>query len=725
MTESDLKWSGFHVPSLINDYVADAITTELQSHKGVFKVECDRFLNQVVISHDNEQITVGQLHRLLAREDPKCQKWVGQIQLGSNGGGSIWLLAVPAILSAILLVIGSVLHLVANLKLNSLANWFDATVPNNAQTCYLVAAIIAGAVILKQGIEQFVSGNLSVYHLVWVLIPALFATGHSFEAAVLAVCINICVWILERAIRKSTNLLYSQTPRFPTTCRSLASKNSQSIERETICLEPGDLVEVWPGEQIPADSTITQGESAISMQYLTGDANAIDTGVGDTVYAGSINIEKAIQVEVIRRRFDSVLPGCLRTLHRAAGDRIALQLRSQKFVAILLSMLVIASGVVMLVGPILPGQSWDQWLYRGLVLLSLTCPFAILLRSSTVVIQAVARAAANGIFVGSAVQLDQLCELNVIAFEKGGCITYPELNIERVSLLAGDIDVNELMTLALSVEVGVEHPISDAISKYAREHQIQPRSCTDRQLKPGIGVEGTVDGQKIWVGNLRIPREHGILRSDEQSLIASIADEGFTPILIGRGPEIIGVIGLTNPIRSGVETAIKRLKRMGVSHSVLLSGDHSGVTDKLAEQLGFDRSTTELLSAEKVSLLELIRRDYGAAIAVGDGVVDAEVLQAAAVGIAMNVRHKDATSNAGIAVLHDDATQVAGLMDLARQVQANLMRGNMVAITSKIGVAALAIVGLGFVWLAMLVETLQVLMAVYSVSKVEFQNTAV
>ena len=164
---------------------------------------------------------------------------------------------------------------------------------------------------------------------------------------------------------------------------------------------------------------------------------------------------------------------------------------------------------------------------------------------------------------------------------------------------------------------------------------------------------------------------------------------------------------------------------MGVTHSVLLSGDHSGVTDKLAEQLGFDRSTTELLSAEKVSLLELIRRDYGAAIAVGDGVVDAEVLRAAAVGVAMNVRHKDATSNAGIVVLHDDATQVAGLMDLARQVQANLMRGNMVAITSKIGVAALAIVGLGFVWLAMLVETLQVLMAVYSVSKVEFQNTAV
>jgi len=720
MTESLVNWSGFHVSSLANDEVANEIAAELQSHKGVRKVECDRFLNQVAISHDADQISHGQLHRLLNRLDSGSQVWSKRSNVNPGDPGVNWILAAPCVLGLVFFLIGAVLHLNANLDRANFADWFDGAVPSHAQTCYLIAAIIAGAVILHEGVLRFTTGHLSVFHLAWILIPALFITGHPFESAMLTVCISICVWILDRTLRRCRAKLYTQAPRFPSSCRSLATKNSQSIERETICLEPEDLVEVWPGEQIPADGVVVTGESAINMQHLTGNAMAINTCVGEKVYAGAINLEKNLQVQVRRRRFDSVLPNCLRTLHRAASDKIGLQLRSQQLAGLILSILVIACGVVMIVGPLLPGQTWDPWLYRGLVLLSLSCPFAILVRSSTVVTRAVAQAAANGFIIGSALHLDQLSSLNVVAFEKRGCVTYPKLEVERVSLLAGDIDVKELMSLALSVEVGVDHPISDAIAKYAREHQIHPRTCTDRKVRAGIGVEGVVDGDKIWVGNLRIPREYGILHSDQQALIAAIAEEGFTPVLVGRGPEVVGIIGISNPIRFGIDKSVEKLKRLGITHSILLSGDHSVVTDQLAEQLGFDRATTELLAEDKAGLLERVRSDFGAAVAIGDGVVDKVVLQAAAVGIAMNVRNQEAVSNAEIAVLHDDATQVAGLFGLAKQVQANLSRGNLLVVIAKLGVAALAIVGVGFVWLAILIETILVCTAAYSGSKIDF-----
>ncbi len=724
MTESLVNWSGFYVPSLANDEIANEIAVELESHKGVRKVECDRFLSQVAILHDADQISRGQLHRLLSRLDSDTQLWSKRSNEKSGEPRLNWTLVAPSAVGLVFFIVGAGLHLSTNLGRANFADWFDGAVPSHVQTCYLIAAMTAGVIILREGVLRFTAGKLSMFHLAWILIPALFVTGHPFESAMLATCISICVWMLDRTLRRCRAALYFQAPRFPSSCRSLASKNSHSIERETICLEPDNLVEVWPGEQIPADGIVLAGASAINMQHLTGNASAINTGVGDKVYAGAINLEKILQVQVQRRRFDSVLPNCLRTLHRAASDKIGLQVRSQQLAGLVLSILVIACGVVMIVGPLLPGQTWDQWLYRGLVLLSLACPFAILIRSSTVVARAISQAAANGFIIGSALHLDQLNRLNVVAFEKGGCVTYPNLKVERVSLLAGDIDVKELMSLALSVEVGVDHPISDAIVSYAREHQIQPRTCTDLNARPGIGVEGVVDGDKIWVGNLRIPREHGILHSDQQALIAAIAEEGYTPVLIGRGPEVVGVIGVSNPVRAGIDDSVRQLKRLGITHSILLSGDHSVVTDQLADQLGFDRSTTELLAEDKVGLLQLVQRDFGAAIAVGDGIIDGLVLQEAAIGIAMNVRSQDAVSNAEIAVLHDDATKVAGLLGLAKQVQASLSRGNLLAVFSKLGVATLAIVGIGFVWLAILVETILVCMAAYSVSKVEFSAPA-
>ena len=720
MTESLVNWSGFYVPSLANDEIANEIVVELESHQGVRKVECDRFLNQVAISHDADQISRGQLHRLLSRLDSGSQLWSKRSKTNPGEPSLNWTLFASSAVGLVFFIVGAVLHLSTNLSRANFADWFDGAVPSHAQMCYLIAAMTAGGVILYEGVMRFATGKLSMFHLAWILIPVLFVTGHAFESAMLATCISICVWIHDQMRQRCRAALYFQVPRFPSSCRSLASKNSQSIERETICLEPDDLIEVWPGEQIPADGVVLAGESAINMQHLTGNLRAINTGVGDKVYAGAINLEKVLQVQVQRRRFDSVLPNCLRTLHRAASDKIALQVRSQQLAGLVLSILVIASGVVMIVGPLLFGENWDQWLYRGLVLLSLACPFAVLIRSSTIVTRAIGQAAANGFIIGSALHLDQLNRLNVVAFEKGGCVTYPNLSVERVSLLAGDIDVNELMSLAVSVETGVEHPLSDAIVNYAREHQIQPRTCSDRKVRAGIGVEGVVDGDKIWVGNLRIPREYGILHSDQEALIAAIAEEGYTPVLIGRGPEVVGVIGISNPVRIGIDDSMKQLKRLGITHSILLSGDHSVVTDQLAEQLGFDRSTTELLAEDKVGLLQLVRSDFGGAIAIGNGIIDGPVLQEAAVGIAMNVRSTDAVSNAEIAVLHNDATKVAGLLGLAKQVQASLSKGNLLAVLTKLGLAALAILGVGFVWLAILAETILVCMAAYSVSKFQF-----
>ncbi len=486
-------------------------------------------------------------------------------------------------------------------------------------------------------------------------------------------------------------------------------------------LQVGEAILVRPGERIAMDGRITAGETTVNQAPITGESMPVDKAVGDAVFAGSINGEGVLQVEITRLAADNTISRMIQMIEQAQEKRAPAQRFIDRFARVYTPAVVLLALLVAILPPLLfdqpfwvPGDPAAGWLYRALGLLVVACPCALVISTPVTVISAITNAARNGVLIKGGIYLETLSRVRAIAFDKTGTLTSGRPAVVRVKSLgcmdeiSGRCDnCDDLLAMAMAVEQHSEHPLARAIVDASTARgvaAIYPPADGVRAVT-GRGVVGRVAEQDVMIGSHRYFDELVPHELDDCRALQDAAANGQTGLLISADDQYLGYITVADSVRSGSRQVISELRKVGVPHLVMLTGDEAGAARKVAAEVGMEEVRAGLLPEDKVAAVTALRDEYGYTAMVGDGINDAPALAAADVGIAMGAAGTaQALETADIALMSDDLTKLPFAVRLARAG----MRTIRINVGFSLGLKALflaaMLAGVGTMWMAVLAD---------------------
>ncbi|HID06018.1 MAG TPA: heavy metal translocating P-type ATPase, partial [Armatimonadetes bacterium] len=417
---------------------------------------------------------------------------------------------------------------------------------------------------------------------------------------------------------------------------------------------------VKPGEKIPADGIIVQGQSSINEALLTGESKPVEKGDGDQVIGGAINGEGAIVVEVTRTGAESYLAQVIQLVREAQESRSRTQDIANR-AAFWLTLIALSAGSITLAIWLVAGKEFVFALERMVTVMVITCPHALGLAVPLVVAVSTALAARNGLLIRDRNAFEQARNLKAIVFDKTGTLTQGRFGVTDIIAL-GDTTEEHVLALAASLEAQSEHPIAQGIVQAAQERRLKLHPVSEFHAIPGKGAQGGVNGASVSVVSPGYLQENGLSINDER--IERIAADGKTVVYVLEDGRVIGAIALADVIRSESREAIQQLKMMGIQ-CMMLTGDNKYVAQWVARELGLDDFFAEVLPHEKAEVIERIRERELSVAMVGDGVNDAPALVRADVGIAIGAGTDVAVEAADIVLVRNDPRDVVSIVKLA------------------------------------------------------------
>ncbi|MEM5774768.1 MAG: heavy metal translocating P-type ATPase, partial [Anaerolineaceae bacterium] len=465
-------------------------------------------------------------------------------------------------------------------------------------------------------------------------------------------------------------------------------------------LNPGDLIMVKPGEKIPMDGLVKEGSSHINQASITGESRPVEKTPGARVYATSLNGEGALVVEVTHRVEDNTISRMIRLVEEAQEKRAPAQRFVDRFAQVYTPLVVVIAFLVAVIPPLFfqqpllnPDPNTHGWLYRGLALLVVGCPCALVISTPVSIISAISNAAKQGILIKGGIFLEELDKIKVFAFDKTGtltegrpavvsfssvnCINPADLAARRGEHILVKLEhlkhcqsCSELFAVAGAVEQFSEHPLARAIVAAAQQSNLTERyQAADVKAVAGKGIFGRVNGQNVVIGSHTYFDEKGLDHQDYCQLVEQDASHGLTPVMVGRDDDYIGTITVGDLLRPNSKNAMKSLKGSGLQATVMLTGDHADVARVIAPAAGVDAYHAQLLPEDKVEAVRTLQAQYGKIAMVGDGVNDAPALAAADVGIAMGSAQggsDQAMETGDITLMSDNLGRLSFLLRLSR-----------------------------------------------------------
>jgi Cd2+/Zn2+-exporting ATPase len=444
---------------------------------------------------------------------------------------------------------------------------------------------------------------------------------------------------------------------------------------------------------------------------VTGESLPIEKTAGDEVYAGTINGRGALEIVVTRLRRDSTLARIIDLVDRAQAQRAPSQAFVDRFARIYTPVVLAAAVLVAVLPPVLLGSEWSTWIYRSLVLLVISCPCALVISTPVSIVSALAAAARKGVLIKGGARLEKLAGVRCIAFDKTGTLTKGVLTVMEVVPFNGATP-DDVLRLAAALESRSEHPIGRAIVERALAPaaevagQVLRRSSplvppTSFQALPGRGAEGLIGSVPVVVGSHRLFEERGLCSPALEEALTALAARGLSTVMVAAGGKAIGVIGVADEPREAARDAIELLRRQGIEHVALLTGDHAPAARALAESLGIDAWRANLLPEDKVTAVHELRAQYGTLAMVGDGVNDAPALASADVGMAMGVAGSDAAlETADVALMADELLKIPYALRLSRATSRNIRANIGFSLVLKGAFLLMAIAGTATLWMA-------------------------
>jgi Cd2+/Zn2+-exporting ATPase len=492
-------------------------------------------------------------------------------------------------------------------------------------------------------------------------------------------------------------------------------------------LNVGDRVIVKPGERIPMDGQVTSGRSAVNQAPITGESVPVEKGPGADLFAGTINGDCALEMEVTRLAADNTLSRLIHLVEEAQNRKTPAQRYLDKFARIYTPAVVVGAALVAVIPPLLFGQPFldpvgeegHGWLYRALTLLVIACPCALVIATPVAVISAISAGARQGILIKGGMVLEALGRVKIVAFDKTGTLTQGRPAVVElacadnccaearlVDLMIPCLHCDDMLAAAAALERYSTHPVAHAVTAAADERSVPHLQAAAIENLPGQGIRGRVGQRQVTVGS------HAFLHSDKRELVdfcrrvTNAEASGHTTLLIRADNAVQGYLAVSDPARPTTRASLTKLKKVGVTRTVMLTGDNAKVAAALGKHLGIAEVQAELMPEDKVKAIRTLVDQHGDTVAmVGDGVNDAPALAAASVGIAMGATGTaQALETADVALMADDLSQLPAAIRLGRRANRTIRFNIWFALAIKLIFLLIALSGAATLWMAVVAD---------------------
>ena len=469
--------------------------------------------------------------------------------------------------------------------------------------------------------------------------------------------------------------------------------------RETVAqrdLRPGDVIEVAAGGRLPADGQLLSPFASFDESALTGESVPVERNAGERVAAGATSVDRLVQLTVISEPGDSAIDRILKLIEEAEERRAPIERFIDRFSRIYTPAIMVVALLVAIVPPLLFAGAWLPWIYKGLTLLLIGCPCALVISTPAAITSGLAVAARRGALIKGGAALEQLGRVRQVAFDKTGTLSIGQPRVTAVMTTA-DIGENELLALAAAVEQGSSHPLAQAVVREAEQRQLVIPPASGQRALAGSGIEAQVEGRQVLIcaaGKNRDPQY------DEP--IQQLESAGQTVVLVMRDEALLGIVALRDTLRDDARQAVDELHQLGVQ-GIILTGDNPRAAAAIASELGL-AFRAGLLPADKVQAVMALNTESPLAM-VGDGINDAPAMKAATIGIAMGSGTDVALETADAALTHNRLTGLAQMISLARATHANIRQNIAIALGLKGIFLVTTLLGLTGLWLAVLADT--------------------
>ena len=466
-------------------------------------------------------------------------------------------------------------------------------------------------------------------------------------------------------------------------------------------LAPGQIVLVRPGDRIPADGVIRSGLSGVDESPVTGESVPRTKGEGDEVFAGSINTEALLKVEVTRASADNTIARIIKLVEEAESARAPTERFIDRFSRYYMPFIVGLAALVAIVPPLGFGADWNTWIYRALSLLLIGCPCALVISVPASIASALSAGARRGLLMKGGAVIEAIARVKAVTFDKTGTLTEGRPQVVDVVPAAGAGDA-ALLQAAAAVEAGSSHPLAKAIVARTQGLALAIPAAVGGRAMAGKGVEATVAGRLVQVVSPRHAAELKVLAAASEAEATRLEAEGKTVVCVLKEGQLLGLIALRDEPREDARDGIRQLSELGVS-AIMLTGDNARTAKAIAGTLGLD-ARAELMPEDKVRAIRELAAT-GGVMMVGDGINDAPALAQASVGVAMGSGTDVALETADAAVLRDRVSDVAGLIRLARKAMGNIHQNIAIALGLKAVFLVTSILGLTGLWIAIMADT--------------------
>lgn len=565
---------------------------------------------------------------------------------------------------------------------------------------YVTAAVIGGYSTARSGLYSLRSLTFDMNFLMTVAVIGAMAIGEWSEGATVAFLFSFGNTLQTYTMDKTRQSIRALMELAPPEALVRRSGAEERLPVEEIAI--GDIMIVKPGERIAMDGIVKSGLSSVNQATITGESLPIEKMPGDTVYAGTINEHGALEIEVTRIAADSTLAKIMHLVEEAQAQKAPSQQFVDVFAKYYTPAVLLAAAGIMVLPWLLFNQPFAPWFYKGLVLLVISCPCALVISTPVSIVSAIGNSSRNGVLIKGGAYLEQIGGIQAIALDKTGTLTHGRPVVTDI-LPLGKTNENDLLTLAAAVEKRSEHPLAVAIVEKAKSLSLQ--QATNFKALVGRGAQAEVSGQTVYVGNRRLFEELDLSLEQSQAAMADLEEQGKTVMLVGSAQTIWGLIAVADTLRGNSKTAIRELRQAGMKHIAMLTGDNRRVAASIAKNLNLDAYYSDLLPQDKVSTVQKLTKEYGTVVMVGDGVNDAPALAAAHVGVAMGVAGSDtALETADIALMADDLGKLAYIINLSRKTVAVIKQNIGFAVLIKALFILFTFFGFVDLWLAVLAD---------------------
>lgn len=574
---------------------------------------------------------------------------------------------------------------------------------------FLAAAGVGGWNFFPKGVRAARALALDMNFLMTVAILGAIGIGEYVEAAAIAFLFALAELLESYAVDRARRSVESLMEMAPDVARVVRDGEEVTIPAEEVVR--GDLMMVRPGERIPADGRVEEGSSAVDQSPVTGESMPVEKGEGAEVFAGTIVREGFLGIRVEEVPSESTLARIVRLVEAAEGRKTRSEHFVERFARWYTPAVTVAAVLVVAVPPLVAGAPFVPWFVRGLTLLVIACPCALVISTPVAVVSGVTAAARNGVLIKGGIYLEALGHIRAVALDKTGTLTFGHPRVVALSPVKG-VGKETLLRQAAALEVASEHPLARAVVDHAREMKVAwPDDLTDFRIVPGRGVEGVAGGTRGRVGRPDFVTDgmDGPRPSPPEPLLLN----GRTVVGVTAAGELLGWIAVADQARHTAARAVEGLREAGIELIVMLTGDNRDTAVAVGRGLGVDEIRAELLPQEKVGAVKELEDRMGGVAMVGDGVNDAPALAAATVGIAMGAAGSDtALETADVALMGDDLTRLPYVRRLAGKARGIIRQNIAAAIFVKAALALAVPFGLVSLITAVVVGDMGVSLAV-------------